>query len=289
MPVVDGILAASVYNPADGTSVQIRKISAGSFDFSQTDADYERSPTGSRLGQADVSRCGFEFLDDGAAYRTLRDWQDERTRVSLVAIGRSVAIQWYETDLLDIRPVSMGGAIAGRADRYAFELLREGHGRHAIYKQQNLLGHLRWRDLDSSGVADGYTSSGTATFAWDSVNEQQDITGSSAGAGVYTDVIFPIGAGFTLRPSVNIDARHPDTSSAHVSIDARTFAGSSVASLISVAGSDGRNAFNRTTLDTVYFYRLFVGQVPTGVSGSGTVSVSYPALRVDGANTYTQG
>jgi hypothetical protein len=289
MPVVEGILAASVYNPADGTSVQIRKISAGSFDFSQTDADYERSPTGSRLGQADVSRCGFEFLDDGAAYRTLRDWQDERTRVSLVAIGRSVAIQWYETDLLDIRPVSMGGAIAGRADRYAFELLREGHGRHAIYKQQNLLGHLRWRDLDSSGIADGYTSTGTATFAWDSVNGEQDITGSSAGAGIYTDIVFPIGAGFSLRASSEATALHVDTTSAHMSIEARTFGGSSLATSVGVTSGVGRFSTDRATLATAYVYRVMPGRIPTGVSGSGTVSVAEPALRVDGQSTYTQG
>lgn len=289
MPAFNGILAAAVYDPATGTAVQITRPIPGSFDFSQTDADYERSPTGSRLGQADVSRCGFEFLDDGTAYLALRDWQDARTRLSMVAIGESLAIQWYETDLIDVRPVSMGGAVAGRGDRYAFEILREGHGRHAIYKQQNLLGHLRWRDSDSSGVADGYTSSGTATFAWDSVNGEQDVTGNSVNAGIYADIVFPIGAGFTLRFSVDVNDTHVDNDRVQIDVQARTFAGSSIVTSVLTPVGTGRKGLNRATEASAYTYRVWPGKIPATVSTSDTISLADPALRVDGLDTYTPG
>ena len=289
MPIVEGILAASVFNPADGTWVPITKIPSGSFDFSQTDADYERSASGSRLGQADVSRCGFEFLDDGTIYSALRAWQDTRTRLSLVAIGPSLAIQWYETDLIDVRPVSMGGAVSGRADRYAFEIYREGHGRHAIYKQQNLLAHLGFVDADADELADGYEQSAAFTVNFDDANGEQDLTSGTAGHAVYATIAFPIGEGFSFRMSSNITALHSNTSSATISLQRLPYNLGSFNESDATPTATGRSGVTLASGSASYWLRARIMEVPAAVAGSGTMSCKEPALRVDGQDIYTPG
>lgn len=289
MPVVEGILAASVFNPADGEFVPITKIVASSFEFSQTDADYERSASGSRLGQADVSRCGFEFLDDGTVYQQLRAWQDARTRLSLVAIGASVAVQWYETDLIDVRLVSLGGAVAGRADRYAFEIVREGHGRHAIYKQQNLLAHLGFVDADADELADGYEKSAAFTVNFDDANGEQDMTSGTAGHAVQATIAFPIGQGFSFRMSSNITALHSNTSSATISLQRLPYNLGSFSETDATVTATGRAGVTLASGSASYWLRAKIMEVPAAVGGSGTMSAKDPALRVDGQDIYTPG
>jgi len=289
MPVVQGILAASVYDPATGVFYPIRHIDAGSFTFDQTDADYERSATGSRLGQADVSRVAFDFLDDGTIYTALRAWQDARTRLSLVAIGPSMVIQWYETDLIDVRPTSMGGAIAGRADRYSFEILRQGHGRHAIYKQQNLLAHLGWADADADELADGYVASAGFTKNWDDANGEQDITSATPGHSIYATIAFPIGAGFSFRLSSELTDLHTETTSAKIELQRLPFnLGSFNINSVSPA-TTGRHGVTLASGSGSYWLRAHPLMVPLTVTDSDTISAKLPALRVDGQDIYTPG
>lgn len=285
MSVLNGIRAVSVYNPADGVYVQIRKVSAGTFDFQQADLDLERSPSGGRLGQADASRVSFEFLDDGTAYQQLRTWQDARTRVSLVAAGDGVAIQWYEKDLVDVRPSGLGGVVNGRGDLFRFDMERQGHGRHAIYKAQNLLAYLGW-SAGVSEVASGYGVDGSPTVNFDDANREQDITSALVDEGIRADVVFPIGPGIPLRLSTEFTTLHSTTTSARLKIGQRTYAGSTLSEGASEPVTTGRSGVGITTEATLYSLRVYPILIPTGASGSATVSGKLPDLRIGTLDGY---
>ena len=64
--IFQGMRAVCVYDPDDGSAVQIDKLLERSFEFSKAPFDTgETSPTGGRLDQADNSVCRFSFLDPG--------------------------------------------------------------------------------------------------------------------------------------------------------------------------------------------------------------------------------
>ena len=294
MSVVNGIRAIAVYDPATGTAVQISKVVANTFDFSKAPLDLERGPMGNILDQADASAIRFQFLDDGTATEQLFTWRAARTRVSLVAVGHSVCIQWYETDHFVVHRNNASGMAQGRGDRYVFEMVREGHGKHAIYQQSNLLGHVAglgggaWKYSGSSGIADGYSHQGGGTPTWFAPSTQ-NLEHNTAGASIYTDVVFPIQLdGFNFKLTSDIVNLHSDTTTGKLQIDGRNYAGTNVLSdstTVTVVGRDSASiaAASGTAL---YSIRAHVLMTPVGISGNDIMGAQDPVLRVDGATNF---
>ena len=289
MPIIDGISVIAVYDPVTGDSVEISKPIANTFEFSRVDFDTgELSPTGGRLYQGDSSSCSFSFLDpDGSVSYQLRSWKEARTRVSMVAVGPSVAVQWYEKDHISITPSTLGGMIRGRGDRWDFEIRREGHGSHAIYKRANLLSHLDWIDSDSDNIADGYTSTAASVSFASGVQTVSDL---SATVGIYADVIFPIKSIGSLVLSSNITELHSQSGQAQIRAQQLSFAESTLGTSNSNFSSTGRQSVTISNLDNnIYKIRVYPIVTPTGTTLTGSCSASDPALRLDGSTAYTQG
>ena len=295
MAILNGIRAVAIYNPTDGTTVQIPKVVANTFDFTKEPLDLgERGPMGSLLDQADSSACRFQFIDDGTIANQLYAWRSSRTRVSMVAVGHSVCVQWYETDHFAIRRGSLSGMAQGRGDIYAFEMVREGHGKHAIYQQANLLAHLgglgqtSWQEEGATELAKGYTSTGAGTALWVDLTESQSITHNAPDHGIYADVVFPVnltGIGLTL--SADIVETHTDNDKATVRVEGLQFGGSvEISSETDSAAGRASAALSMTTGNTVYTIRVKPVLTPTGVTTSDDVIGGYPALRVDGGTSF---
>jgi len=295
--ILPGIRAVVVYNPATGGTVQIPNIVARSFEFSKVPYDTgERSPMGASVEQADSSSVGFEFVDtDGSLWQALDALRLARTRVSLIAVGSSVCVQWYETDHFTITRLPLGGAMVGRGDVYSFEMTREGHGRHAIYQQANLIAHVAgvgggaWKE-GSGNLAEGYTHTGTGTLAWVSLTNGQGVTHNAADAGIYVDIIFPLKiSGYTITLNSTINDTHSDTATAKIRLLGEDFSSVSVANAVTEAGSGVRSASISTASGTdLYKIRVYPILTPSGVSGSDQVNASYPVVRVDSSTDFVQ-
>ena len=295
MPIYDGISAICVYDPTTGTTAEITKPIANSFEFSKRDFETgETSATGGKLYQGDSSSCSFSFLDpDGSVSTQLKAWKQARTRVSMVAIGPSVAVLWQETDHVSISPSALGGMVKGRADRWDFEIMREGHGQHAIYRQANLLAHVGWADSDSDEVADGYTEhdpggGGTSTLTF--ASGQQTIEANEL-SGIYYDLVLPFSShALSLTLSVDVDSLHTASSSYSLRLQWLNFAGTALQSSVATPTSTGRQsvtATGNTGLTAPYTLRVWPMLMPTSVS-FGTMVGSDPALRLGGATSYVQ-
>lgn len=295
---VNGIRAIAVYDPSTGTTVQISKPIGNSFEFSQSRYDTgDRHPTGGMPDQADVSECRFQFIDSGGTLASqLYAWMTARTRVSLVAIGNTTNVQWYETDHINITRMPLTGMAQGRGDRYMFEMVREGHGKHAIYQQTNLLGHIAgrnagaWVYTGSNDIADGYTSTGAGTASWFSATSTQIITHSAAGHGIYADVVLPIQmAGVTLSLSCEMTTLHGETGEVQMQISGRNYAGTEILNTTTDFDSTGRKTVSITASasDALYSVRVFPLLTPTGITLSDDVRGRYPTLRVDSYTTWT--
>jgi len=295
MAVINGIRAVAIYDPVTGTSVQIAKVVANTFDFTKQPLGLgERGPMGNVLDQADSSACRFQFIDDGTIANQLYTWRSARTRVSMVAVGHSVCVQWYEKDHFVLRRNSLSGMAQGRGDIYTFEMVREGHGKHSIYQQANLLAHLgglgqtSWQEEGSTELAKGYTSTGAGTALWVDLTESQSITHNAPDHGIYADIVFPVnltGIGLTL--SADIVETHTDTSTSTVRIEGKQFGGATeISSEVDSSSSRASTTLSMGTGNTVYTIRVLPVLTPTGVTTSDDVIGGYPALRVDGGTTF---
>lgn len=290
MPVINGIRAVVVYDPATGDTAQIAKPVAGTFDFTKTPLDLgERGPMGNLLDQADSSAIRFQFLDDGTVTDQLLKWRAARTRVSLIAVGDSVCVQWYEKDHFSLQRASLGGMATGRADKYTFEMVRQGHGKHAIYQQANLLGHLAglgggaWNYTGSNGIADGYSSTGAGTHSWLNPNTQQ-IDHNLQDHGIYADIVFPIQLdGFNLKLTSDIVNLHSETSQARIKVSGRNFAGTQIVVDNIDYGTTGRHSvmIKSSASNALYTIRVFPLLTPGGITTTDIVGAKEPVLRVD--------
>jgi len=290
VPVIDGISVVSVYDPDTGDTIEINKIIANTFDFSKLDmVTGELSPSGGVLYKGDSSSCSFSYLDpDGSITYQLETWKVARTRVSLVAIGPSVVVQWYEKDHISVNPSSLGGVTRGRGDMHDFAISREGHGTHQIYKRANLISHLGWIDSDSNNIADGYTNTSTSpSFS----SGAQAVADASPSVGIYADIVFPYVSNMpSLTLSVNITDLHSETSSAQFRLEQLNFAGSGVGSnVISHPTATGRTSLTMSSFHAD-LYKLRVGPImtPSTITLTQDCASKDPALRVDAGTTYTQ-
>lgn len=288
-----GVRHVVVYNPANGDTVQVSKIAANTFSFVQEPLGLgESSSTGVVFDQADISVCRFEFFDsDGTIYNQLDSWREARTRVSLIATGFGQNVQWNEKDHFIIKRAPFGGMADSRGDKYIFELRREGHGRHMIYQQTNLLAHLggtgaAWTEETGTGVAKGYTATGAGTLSWVSPDTQQ-IQHSAADEGIYADIIFPVQlSGYTYTFSVNVVTLHSDTSETKAKIAAYDFAGTELSSTSTEFTSTGVGSMTLTPTGAVHRLRVHPLLTPSGVTTFQAAATKFPCLRIDGSTTY---
>ena len=285
----------AVYDPATGTAVEISKPIANTFEFSRVDFDTgELSPTGSRLYQGDSSSCSFSFLDpDGSVSFQLLAWKKARTRVSMVAIGPSVAVQWYEKDHISISQSTLGGMIRGRGDRWDFEIRREGHGAHSIYRQANLLGGLGWDDANSDNVPDGYTSflPGTGSTAFNFGSDYSLQLNADELSGVYYDVVLPFATTkLTMRLTAEATELHTSSSTYRIQTQWLNFAGTALDTTITTVSSLGLvsgSPADQTALSAPYALRCWPIIMPT--SNSGTMTGKEFRLRLGTATGFTIG
>jgi len=278
-----------LYDSATGTTVQIDKIAANSFDFSQDRHDTgERDAFGARIPQSDVSRCSFQFIDsDGSKALQLQAWESNRTRVSLVAVGAGRCVQWYESDRIKISRPSLSGITKGRGDLFDLVIERSGHGRHAIYSNTNLLAHINgvgsssWQHV-SGGVALGYSTEGAATFSWLNPDEQQ-IDDDTALSGVYVEIVFPLQLdNFSFNFTSEITNLHSQVSLARIEIKAYDFASSLLLSDNNETTTGRKTTtINSSSAQAIYKIRVYPIMTPSGITITDIVAGRFPVLTMN--------
>ncbi len=293
MPIIDGISDIAVYDPATGTAVEITKVLANTFEFSKTDFESgEVSATGSAIYQGDSSSCSFSFLDpDGSISNQLRIWKEARTRVSFVAIGPSVAVQWYEKDHITLNPSPLGGMIKGRADRWEFSVSRQGHGSHSINRSANLLSYLGWTDSDSDNVPDGYTEfePGTGSTAYNFGSDFSLQLNADELSGVYADIVLPFATtNLTLKLTAEATELHSVAGDYKIQTQWLNFAGTALdttVSTVSALGNVSVTPADQTALTAPYALRCW--PIIMNSASSGTMTGKEFRLRVGTATGFT--
>lgn len=287
--IFQGMRAVVIYDPDDGSAVQIGKLVDRSFEFSRAPFDAgETSPTGGRLDQADSSVCRFSFLDsDGSIAQQLDAWRIARKRVSLIAAGFSTCVQWYERDTFRFSRRPLAGTLQGRGDVYDFEISRTGHGRHAIYQQTNLLTHLAgigggaW--TPDGNIAKGFTSTGAGTLSWLNPDTQQ-IDHDEPDHGIYADIIFPLQlGGFTIRMTSDIVNLHSEVNAAKLRLVGYDFAGAQILVDNLEFSTTGRKTIkiNTSASSALHRIRVFPLLTPANVTITDIVGARQPVLRLD--------
>ena len=294
MPIVDGISVIAVYDPATGTAVEITKPIANTFEFSKVDFETgELSSTGGALYKGDSSSCSFSFLDpDGSVSTQLIAWKQARTRLSMVAAGTGVAVQWYETDHITISPSVLGGMRRGRADRWDFEIKREGHGVHAIYKQANLLSHLGWADGNSDNIPDNYTSflPGTGSTSFNFGSDYSLQLNADELSGIYADIVLPFAsASLGLRLTAEATELHTVSGTYKVQTQWLNFAGTALDTTVTTVSSLGNASVtpaDQSALSSPYALRVWPIIMPS--ASSGTMTGKEFRLRLGSSTVFTR-
>ena len=291
----NGIQSFVIYDPATGDTVEIYDLDANGTFFEQSEVGAgETGPTGvdRRRSQRSFFTAGFLASSAGSEIGQLRSWMESGTRVSMVALGPDQAVQWYETDRLVLKKRPFTAPVRGRGDVFDVSMERVGHGRHTIAQQANLLAHLGWNDPEAT-LAVGYTKEGSGTALFNS--GVQELFSDTPGDGIYYDLVFPFRnarsfPGQSVTLSVDIEKLHTDTSSANIRIEAKNFAGSTLATSTNDVSATGRDDVSRVFNPSIltYSYRIWVLRVPTGVTGNADIEVKDPAVHVNGDTTYRE-
>ena len=292
MATKSGYVAASFYDPATGTVVQINEENLERLDFNQSELEPDQSdPTGGHPFVGHLSELELETWDFSGISQ-LQEWARSDARISMVAAGVEQNIQWYETDRVSVslNPKSE----AGQANTYIVRMRREGHGVHDIYNDVNLLNPYGWRgsDDDSDNVPDAYTSS-LSLPAWndsdgDGVKERFGGFGATDG-GKYTlgrDVVFPV-AGHTLTLSTSIGVLHEDGDTG-IEIVARNRGGSALQTQLQTFDATGRHSTSIELPPFTYEVTARPVIVQSVTTQATKVQIADPALRIDGSTRFAQ-
>lgn len=147
--ITHGLRRVAIYDPTTGTTVR-GTLEADNSQFERGEVEPDaRDATGGAWFAGDVSRLRLR-VKDLSLLSQLETWRAADTRLSAAVEGVSLGILWTETDRLSmLRPVTVQGRAQGRADFFDLEMVREGHGEHAIYRLVNLLSHK----ADASGAS----------------------------------------------------------------------------------------------------------------------------------------
>jgi len=282
---ISGLRKASWYNPDDGTVVQANDIAEdGEFYTRAIEDPDDQTPTGESPYAGDESYCEL-MVFDMSLLPQLKAWQESDTRISMVAAGVQQNIQWYERDLVNVKPVYP--VAAGRRNHINVVMERTGHGAHDIYGHVNLLAHLGttidpWTDADNDGVADDFEIAGLQSPSFNN-NKQSFVSNPNSGVNVFRSFIdFPIeGVEISFRLenlSVDNDSNHT------VEVRGRSY-GYNLLRTFSITAQVGVNnlVINLPSNHYVFGCRLVNLNDVTSESG---IEIRHPAVRVDGSDKY---
>lgn len=192
----NGYLAASIYDPATGVTVQMNHLGLGT---SYTPAVITTDTTSSRVYGGESHELVLEFFD-AALNAQLRTWMINRTPVRVVVAGVGKSIQWYESEPVRFQQMPESDKRTG-LNKFQAYLSHEGGADAAIYNNANLLAYLGWADANTDNLADGYVAANATADSFTS--DVQTLTATSSDGRLARTLIFPI-SGIKLTSSFNI-------------------------------------------------------------------------------------
>lgn len=282
---ISGLRKASWYNPEHGTVVQANDIAEdGEFYTRAIEDPDDQTPTGESPYAGDESYCEL-MVFDMSLLPQLKAWQESDTHISMVAAGVQQNIQWYERDLVNVKPVYP--VAAGRRNHINVVMERTGHGAHDIYGHVNLLAYLgttsdAWTDEDNNGIADGYDVVGFKSKSFNN-NKQSAVSNSSNTFNILRAfVALPIkGVGSFFRvDNLSID----DDDEQRVELLALDY-NLNVLLKDTVRAQVGVKSLGINNPSNIYSLECRLANVESPTSEN-EVEVRYPALRVDGSDKY---
>jgi hypothetical protein len=286
---ISGLRKASWYNPDDGTVVQANNIAEdGEFYTRAIEDPDDQTPTGESPYAGDESYCEL-MVFDMSLLPQLKAWQESDTRISMVAAGVQQNIQWYERDLVNVKPVYP--LAAGRRNHINVVMERIGHGAHDIYGHVNLLAHLGttadpWVDEDGDGSAEGYGVYSATNLQFSSNTQQFDTLsdGSDLIIQVNENLQFPI-EGQEVTFSAEHTSVHPsETNNIYLRQD--SFGFSTLHSKENSFISTGRHLLQLKTKSNMFYFSIIRPMYVLQSNSEETVKLKFPVLRVDGSEKY---
>jgi len=282
---ISGLRKASWYNPDDGTVVQANDIAEdGEFYTRAIEDPDDQTPTGESPYAGDESYCEL-MVFDMSLLPQLKAWQESDTRISMVAAGVQQNIQWYERDLVNVKPVYP--VAAGRRNHINVVMERTGHGAHDVHGNVNLLAHLGttadpWTDADGDGLADGYINNGFRNLSFDN-NEQSITTDPNKNYNTLSEnFLFPIQGLKVLFRIENLSLAN--TGKHRVRLRTLNYSNSSLSNY-SVTAQVGVVSIDTNLFSSTYLVQTRIAEVENATSGN-TFSIKLPSVRVDGSDKY---
>lgn len=284
---ISGLRKASWYNPDTGTVVQANDIAEdGEFYTRAIEDPDDQTATREAPYAGDESYCELMVFDMSLKSQ-LEAWEENDTRISMVAAGVQQNIQWYERDLVSVEPVYP--VAAGRRNHINVTMERTGHGAHDIWGHVNLLAHLgttaeAWTDADGDGVADGYSISGQNDESFFD-DKQYYVTKNDGTSGIVQNsdvLIFPIES---IEVHLSVELIDVHTESNQLKIRQRDAQGSILSSETNDFSSQGRNSISTELLPNAHQIRTVVHKAASSSTEDG-VEISQPSLRVDGSDQF---
>lgn len=204
--MITGIQKVAIYNPSDGTTVQLNKISP--------DADASiKSPIEIKDVQENLYYDGDEsFIEFGSFdleyFYQLETWMKAYTPVRLVCAGMDFNLLWEESVKLTVKKTY--GFQPGGRNMMIVRLSKE-RGDHSIYAVSNLTRRLgRFVDSNANEKADNINfldDGGTYNFD-DSTLHQQYTGGGGQGMVATATVVFPF-SGLNVYAKMNQRVQSP--------------------------------------------------------------------------------
>jgi len=284
---ISGLRKASWYNPDTGTVVQANNLAEdGEFYTRAIEDPDDQTPTGESPYAGDESYCEL-MVFDMSLLPQLQAWEETDTRISMVAAGVQQNIQWYERDLLSVKPVYP--VAAGRRNHINVTMERTGHGAHDIYGHVNLLAHLGttadpWTDEDGDDLAKGYSLANTSDRSFFDSKQYYASKNNGLSSVLQNDslLVFPI-EGVSITLSTEIIDLHSENN--QIKIRLRSFQGSTISVSTDSFDSKGRKKISKSLTNGAYQIRTVIHKASNSTVEDG-VETSNPALRVDGSDQY---
>ena len=286
---ISGLRKASWYNPDTGTVVQANDLAEdGEFYTRAIEDPDDQTSTGESPYAGDESYCEL-MVFDMSLLPQLKAWQENDTRISMVAAGVQQNIQWYERDLVNVKPVYP--VAAGRRNHINVIMQREGHGAHDIHGNVNLLSHLGttadpWTDADGNGFPDGwenrYSPWDNTFFGSDTFEGHAPTNGAKTAVNI--NLTFPV-AGVSVTLSSKITKIHDDGLQRLRILD-KDYSGSNLSIHDNNLSSTGPKTIGIETGDNSYSMIVHPLMVQDATAQNTKAGVKEPSLRVDGSDKF---
>lgn len=199
-----GTKKVSVYNPADGTVVQLNKL--------DSQGTFEKNPVTSPAADGSGFYAGYEakfecMALDNEGFDQLEVWMQAETPVRLVTYGLDDHILWYEDTTIKV--TKKHNFAVGNRNGFILTLEKKG-GNINIQSAKNLLWITAgWADTDANNKADNYqfiTSAGAFTNLFTGGLQKVTCTGDG-NLVVETSFVYPI-VGVPLSLFANLGANN---------------------------------------------------------------------------------